>query len=45
MRIKYNSDDEVLLDALLQRDGTLTIHKKKFPTTNGRSIYLGRLTT
>ena len=28
MRIIYNSDNEEVLDALLQRDGTLTIHKK-----------------
>ena len=30
MRITYNSDSEETLDALLQRDGTLTIHKKIF---------------
>ena len=28
MRIIYNSDDEEVVDALLQRDGTLTVHKK-----------------
>ena len=28
MRITYNSDSEETLDVLLQRDGTLTIHKK-----------------
>ena len=28
MRITYNSDSEERFDALLQRDGTLTIHKK-----------------
>ena len=28
MRIIYNSDTEEALDALLQRDGTLAIHKK-----------------
>ena len=28
MRITYNSDNEEMFDALLQRDGTLTIHKK-----------------
>ena len=28
MRITYNSNNEEALDALLQRDGTLTIHKK-----------------
>ena len=28
MRIIYNNDNEETLDALLQRDGTLTIHKK-----------------
>ena len=28
MRITYNSDSEDTLDALLQRDGALTIHKK-----------------
>ena len=28
MRIIYNSDNEETLDALLQRDGTLTIYKK-----------------
>ena len=27
MRIMYNSDNEEALDALLQRDDTLTIHK------------------
>ena len=28
MRIFYNNDNEEALDALLQRDGTLTIHKR-----------------
>ena len=28
MRITYNSDNEETLEALLQRDGTLTIHKR-----------------
>ena len=28
MRIIYNSENEEALDALLQRDGTLTIHKE-----------------
>ena len=28
MRIVCNNDNEEVLDALLQRDGTLTIHKK-----------------
>ena len=28
MRIMYNSDSEETLEALLQRDGTLTIHKR-----------------
>ena len=28
MRITYNSDNEEAFDALLQIDGTLTIHKK-----------------
>ena len=28
MRITYNSNNEEALDALLQRDGTLTIHRK-----------------
>ena len=28
MRINCNSDNEEALDALLQRDGALTIHKK-----------------
>ena len=28
MRITYNRDSEQTLDALLQKDGTLTIHKK-----------------
>ena len=30
MRITYNSDSEETLDALLQRDGILTIHQKFF---------------
>ena len=30
MRIIYNSDTEEALDALLQRDGTLAIHKKNY---------------
>ena len=28
MRVIYNSDNEEVFDALLHRDGTLTIHKK-----------------
>ena len=28
MRIIYNNDNEEALDELLQRDGTVTIHKK-----------------
>ena len=37
MRIIYKSDTEEALDAPLQRDGTLAIHKK-FTKTNGGSI-------
>ena len=47
MGISYNSDNEEELDAILQRDGTLTIHKKAFQKlkveihkTNKSSIYM-----
>ena len=43
MRIIYNSDNEEALDALLQREGTLTIHKKKLQKLIVE--YIRRLTT
>ena len=41
-RITYNSDSEETLDALMQRDGALTIHKKSTKTNGGK--YIRRLT-
>ena len=38
MRMNYNSDNEEAVDALLQRDGTLTIRKKCLQKTNGGNI-------
>jgi len=34
----YNDDNEEALDALFQRDGTLTVHKKNLQKTNGGNI-------
>ena len=38
MRIIYNNDNEEALDALLQRDRTLAIHKNNLQKTNGGNI-------